>query len=159
MPDYSNGKIYKITGGGLTYIGSTIQSLAQRMTKHKSEKKVGRFCSSNALFEFQDCMITLIEDYSCERREQLLARERYWYGIIDCVNKIPPLRNNEENEVRKAYLANYREIHKNKNKDYQKKYFQANKEKIFKHRKQQSLKEQNIKEQNIKEQNIKEQNI
>jgi len=125
MPNYSNGKIYKITGGGLTYIGSTTQSLARRLAKHKSEKNVGRIGSSNALFDFDDYMITLVEDYPCERREQLLMRERYWYDNIECINIIPPLTDPEK---RKEYMKEYNENHKNP--EYQKQYFQDNKEKM-----------------------------
>ena len=35
--EYQDGKIYKITGGGLTYYGSTIQTLEERFIKHKSK--------------------------------------------------------------------------------------------------------------------------
>lgn len=126
MPNYSNGKIYKITGGGLTYIGSTTQSLARRLAKHKSEKNVGRFGSSNVLFDFDDYMITLVEDYPCERREQLLMRERYWYDNIECINKIPPLTDPEQ---RKEYEKQYNQNHKNT--EYKRQYFQDNKEKIY----------------------------
>ena len=39
MPDYSKGKVYKITAGGLTYIGSTTQTLSKRLAKHRSYLK------------------------------------------------------------------------------------------------------------------------
>jgi hypothetical protein len=32
---YENGKIYKITGGGMTYYGSTTQPLYKRFHQHK----------------------------------------------------------------------------------------------------------------------------
>lgn len=102
MPDYSKGKIYKITGGGLTYIGSTTVSLAQRMAQHRSDKKRwengNKKCSvtSAKVLQYEDNAITLIEDVVCDRKEQLLARERYWIEQIKNVNKIIPTRSSEE---------------------------------------------------------------
>ena len=43
MPDYSKSKIYKITGLiyiGLIYIGSTTQTLSERIRDHKKTIKV-----------------------------------------------------------------------------------------------------------------------
>ena len=39
MVNYHAGKIYKITGGDLTYIGSTTISLSQRLAQHKKITK------------------------------------------------------------------------------------------------------------------------
>ena len=41
MPNYQNGKIYKITSGDLIYIGSTTQSLAKRWGDHNKDLKYG----------------------------------------------------------------------------------------------------------------------
>ena len=35
--NYQNGKVYKITGGGLTYIGSTTVPLSRRLAKHRDD--------------------------------------------------------------------------------------------------------------------------
>lgn len=42
MPDYSKGKIYKIwsPSTGLTYIGSTIQTLSNRLSGHRVKHKL-----------------------------------------------------------------------------------------------------------------------
>ena len=102
MVNYANGKIYKITGGCLIYIGSTTQPLYKRLNEHKNQKvsfergNKLKYCSSAELLKFEDCCITLIEDYPCERREQLLARERYHYDQFDCVNIKKPMRTSEE---------------------------------------------------------------
>ena len=41
MPDYQNGKIYKILNNidGEIYVGSTIEALGQRMSKHRYTMK------------------------------------------------------------------------------------------------------------------------
>ena len=102
MVNYANGKIYKITGGGLTYVGSTTQPLYKRLNEHRNQKASfdrgdkSKSCSSAELLVFDDCCITLIEDFPCERKEQLLARERYYYDLLDCVNKMKPLSTPEE---------------------------------------------------------------
>ena len=55
MPDYSKGKIYTIrcrTDETLIYVGSTIQPLNRRFSKHKTEYKSNKKnkCSSKRLF-------------------------------------------------------------------------------------------------------------
>jgi hypothetical protein len=110
MPDYKNGKIYKIVGGGLTYIGSTTQTLNARFIAHKCEKKLrpNKKCSSFELLDYDDCKIELIENYSCENNNQLRERERYWYNLIENKNTIKPLRTNDEiKEYQKEYQKHY----------------------------------------------------
>jgi predicted GIY-YIG superfamily endonuclease len=53
MPDYKNGKIYKLWSpqGDEIYIGSTTQSLAKRKAEHKQMKNS---CCSKLLFEKYD---------------------------------------------------------------------------------------------------------
>ena len=43
-----------------------------------------------------DCQITLVEDCPCERKEQLLMRERYWIENTSCINITHPLRTSTE---------------------------------------------------------------
>ena len=55
--------------------------------------------SSYLLFDkygIDNCEIVWIEDYPCERKEQLTARERYYIENINCVNKLIPGRTNHE---------------------------------------------------------------
>jgi len=98
MPNYQNGKIYKITAGNLTYYGSTTQPLSKRLTNHISEKNnnLNKKCSSFPLLDMPDCKIILVEDYPCERREQLLARESYYIESNECVNKNRPFLTDEQ---------------------------------------------------------------
>lgn len=76
---YKNGKIYKIECDELTYYGSTCTTLVKRLHMHKI---LTNKCSSKILFENGSApIITLVEDFPCERREQLLARGWWtkWY--------------------------------------------------------------------------------
>jgi hypothetical protein len=96
MPNYQNGKIYKITGTTdegkeLIYIGSTTQKLCKRLTGHKTDMKNNKNLSSQQVVKCIDCLITLIESCQCNSKEELLMRERYYYDLYDCINKIKPL--------------------------------------------------------------------
>tara|TARA_R110000772_G_scaffold163599_1_gene275040 strand:- start:262 stop:861 length:600 start_codon:yes stop_codon:yes gene_type:complete len=103
--NYKNGKIYKIICNitGKQYIGSTIQTLGQRLSKHRREhaqrllnpsEHIGT--SSFEIFGNGDYNIILIQDYPCQRREQLLMKERFFIDNMTCINKICPIRTREE---------------------------------------------------------------
>lgn len=97
MVNYKNSKIYKIVGKGLVYIGSTSRPLSERMNEHKQHKKAYERgtkggCSSRFVLEHLDATIILIEEYPCENKEQLKARERYWVDSMKCVNVNRPIR-------------------------------------------------------------------
>jgi hypothetical protein len=125
MPDYKNGKIYKIVNDklGLTYYGSTTQILSQRMGGHIVAKK--RFdngkCPNMTSFQLLDGnqKIYLVEKYPCNDKNELERRERYYIENNDCVNKCIPSRTNKE----------YRIDNKDKIKQYQKEYDKNNKDK------------------------------
>jgi len=53
MPDYQNGKIYKIWSpeGDDIYIGSTTEILCRRLAAHKSNYNTGKTITSRILFE------------------------------------------------------------------------------------------------------------
>ena len=94
MPDYSKGKIYKLwsPSTGLTYIGSTCQSIAMRLAGHVRSKKchdIGKYnyVTSFEILEYNDYRIDLIEEYPCENRMQLNKREGEIITQIDCINK------------------------------------------------------------------------
>ena len=122
MPDYKNGKIYKIVDNtsDMVYIGSTCQTLAQRLAKHRSsyaswlrDKKTENGLSSFKIIANGDYDIILIEYYPCESKEELHSRERYWIESFECVNKIRPTRTRKEyyEENREAIKA-YNITHK-----------------------------------------------
>ena len=110
MVNYQNGKIYKITGTNnegieLIYIGSTSQKLCVRLAGHVRDFKNGENTSSSKkVLICNDYKITLIELYPCNSKEELLMRERYYYDMFDCVNKLKPiLLEGERNEYTKQY--------------------------------------------------------
>ena len=130
MVNYQNGKIYRIVCNitGKQYIGSTISHLNTRLSQHKKSFS----CTSIQVLENGDYNIVLIEDYPCERKEQLLQRERFFIETMECVNKKYPLRTRHEwyqdnkkrliekqllwNNNNKDKLREYQETFKNKNK-------------------------------------------
>jgi hypothetical protein len=141
MPvDYKQGRIYRITCGDLTYYGSTCQTVCVRLAGHRRYYKYWKnnkknYTSSFQLFEIGNPIITLVEDFPCERKEQLLARERFYIENNDCVNKCIPGRTKKEYnadnsekicEHRKQYCAENSE----KISEYKKQYYAENSEKI-----------------------------
>lgn len=129
---YAQSKIYKITGGGMTYIGSTTKKyLCQRMSCHRAAKKrfesgngKSNYCTSYPILDLPDCQITLIETFPCESRDQLNARERYWTEQIDCINKNIPGRTRQE------YDKIYYQQNKVSKAEYNRKYYQQQKNKL-----------------------------
>ena len=105
MPDYNKGKIYKLVADGTDdiYIGSTTQKLYKRLAVHKCKATHGNIdCTSRFLFEQGNVKIILIEDYPSERKEQLIARERYWIETLPNINYIIPGRTPKENRAVKC---------------------------------------------------------
>ena len=156
MPDYQNAKIYKLVNDtlGLTYYGSTVQSLSVRKACHKSSSnKVYGKCSSRLLFDGKsDVDIVLVEKYPCNDREELHKRERFYIENNDCVNITVPLRTKKEwldahpnydKDYRKKNRVRLRELKKKATEkrkdhylDYQKKWKDANADKIREHARQ-----------------------
>ena len=118
MPNYHNGKIYKIlnTITEDIYIGSTIQPLSKRMHNHKRDATTCRF---NMLLHekmnelgIDNFYIELFESYPCETREELHAREGYWIRELSTLNKRVAGRK------RYQYREDKAETIKAKNKQY-----------------------------------------
>jgi hypothetical protein len=146
MPDYSKGKIYKLTTplSDEVYYGSTIQLLSKRKGAHKGAFNAGNFkCKSSKLFELSinDVEITLVENINCNSKEELLQRERFYIDNNNCINKNNPIRTNKDEQEykNKWYQQNkeriiektkqYNEDNKNNYKQYQKEWRQQNKNK------------------------------
>jgi hypothetical protein len=92
MPNYATGKIYRLISKQTddVYYGSTCSTLAQRLAEHRyafrhPEERLQ--CSSKELVKYTDVKIRLVEDFPCERREQLVAREQHFIDLNTCVNK------------------------------------------------------------------------
>ena len=118
MNKYHNGKIYKVVDVGYNkcYIGSTTESLSQRMARHrasynhflKGNKRHSTSCVE--LFDeygVENCKIELIVACKCETKDELLREEGKHIKNIDCVNKVISGR------TRKEYLTDKRIISKN----------------------------------------------
>jgi flagellar biosynthesis GTPase FlhF len=158
---YTNGKIYKITDTSYNecYIGSTVQTLSQRIAGHRGnhkqflkDKKV-RLVSVYTLFDnygLENCKIELLELCPCNSLIELRQREGYYIKALECVNKNIAGRTQREyvnenkdklSELRKQHnienkdtLSEHRKQHYNENKDTitecRKQYERENKDKI-----------------------------
>lgn len=107
MSDFSKGKVYRIVCNitGKQYVGSTIQSLSKRKESHKRnhirwvnegrpEKRLQY--TSVYVLDGGNYSIVLIENYPCNSKDELKARERHYIETLDCVNKQTPTRTRDE---------------------------------------------------------------
>lgn len=129
---YKNSKIYKIVDvaySGKCYVGSTCESLSQRMARHKymynqyTKSGTEGHRSAHAIFDeygVENCKIELIEEFPCENKMELHKREGYFIKENDCVNKRVEGRTDKE----------YRKDNKEWERERHKRYKEANKEKI-----------------------------
>ena len=135
MNKFQNGKIYKIISNYTDdiYIGSTTQKLCKRLSNHKECFKCYNkgtkkdYLTSYKIVQYEDAQIILIEDYPCDNKQKLEARERHFIELNNCVNKVIPTRTFKE--YRDDNKQHFKEIKKDwdvKNKvhimDYKKKY-------------------------------------
>jgi len=151
MRDYQQGKVYVIRSPHTDdeYIGSTIQTLCQRMSGHRANKN----CRSHLIIDAGDAYIELIEEYPCDNIEQLRRRE----GEIirsrpNCINRNVAGRTEKEwtednktilRQKRLVYLEITKEKHRaswkayrEKHKENRKKYEKENKEALKAYHKQ-----------------------
>ena len=122
MPNYQNGKIYKLicSETDRVYIGSTTTKLKYRKLQHiHSNNK----CTSK---DFINAKIYLIEDYPCNSKLELHNKEREYIENTDCVNKKIPGRTGKESSK-----ANYEKNKKELNKK-SREYHEDNKEELNK---------------------------
>ena len=86
MPDYNQSKIYKLVSNKSPdiYIGSCLMRLSSRLSSHRSKSNK---TSSRKLF-IDDAIITivLIEDYPCNNKNELKARELLHITNTPCIN-------------------------------------------------------------------------
>lgn len=132
--NYQNGKIYKIVSDNTDkiYIGSTCSPLSKRLYQHKNafnNQKAGRrIVTSIKLLELGEVDIILIENFPCNNKNELHARERFWIEQ----NKETVVNRNIPNRTQKEYRHDNKEIIAQQMKQYR----QDNKEKIAKQSKQ-----------------------
>ncbi|MCP4178839.1 MAG: hypothetical protein GY756_13840 [bacterium] len=139
MVNYSNSKVYKIqtildSEIHEVYYGSTTKKyLSQRMDKHRSDFKHKdtnkRNTSVFRLFEkygIDNCEIVLVELVNCNSKDELLMREKHFIQSNPCLNKMIPIRTNDERkQIKKEsaiiYRQNNKEIISTKEKIYREK--------------------------------------
>ena len=138
MPNYSNGKIYKIEPTceheeNEVYIGATTRRLlSQRMALHRNDYKRWKKGNSTArtysfkLFDkygVENCEIILIEYVNCKTKDELFERERYHIKETPCINKCVPNRTYTEF---RAYMKQYYQDHRIEAIEYMKQYRDLN---------------------------------
>ena len=118
MVNYSNGKIYKIINENneIIYIGSTTQTLCKRYSTHQ--------------YKLQNHKIILIENYSCNSKEELLKKEQEFIEQhSNLLNKIKSYQSTQDRiEYKKENDKNYRLNNKEKINEVKKKHYEDNKE-------------------------------
>ena len=162
--DYSKGKIYIIRNSenDFTYIGSTCQTLAQRMAQHRRDMKYPKrqhYKLYQAMNELgvDAFYIELLEDYPCQKKEELLKKEGETIRELNSeFNKIISGRNRKEYyqdnreeikdkqkhayECNKQHFLEYAKAYRDNNKDVLKdkkcKYYENNKERILEYKKE-----------------------
>jgi hypothetical protein len=114
MSKYSQGKIYKLTSSQTdkVYIGSTIRSLNDRFSNHKSHykswlKSQMHKITSYDLLQYEDVKIELIKEFPCETKKELEKEEGKLILENNCVNKHVAGRTKKEST----------RIYRNKNKE------------------------------------------
>jgi GIY-YIG catalytic domain. len=129
--DYSKAKVYRLfcEGCELVYIGSTIQSLSTRLSKHrfKAFQPKPNITSSKlfwfSIFNDTEVKIELLESYPCNSRKELHERERFYIELyrsrgISVINSKIPFRTPHERVLLKK-------IWRENNRDYFVKWKQA----------------------------------
>jgi len=123
MVNYQNGKIYVIRSNNTenVYIGSTTRPLSERMGEHRGDFKHNRGKSSFEVLKHGGAYIELIEDYPCNKKEQLCKRE----GEV-----MRATENTVNRNIAGRTLKEWRDEHKVEAKQYNKKYNLENKEQL-----------------------------
>lgn len=120
-------KIYALRNetSDLTYVGSTIQTLARRFTRHQASRRHWlkgntNNCSSFPIVECPTAYIELLEE--CEEGVRY-ERERWWIeNTPNCVNKCVPGRTSKE------YRAEWYQANKEKQDAQTKAWVEAHRE-------------------------------
>ena len=141
--DYQNGKIYIIRNkvNDLTYIGSTCQSLSQRMAQHRVDTKKNKKNNMklhklmNEL-SAENFYIELIDYYPCDTREELFKKEgeyiRHHQSMLN--SKIQGRTDKEYREENREEILMKKKKHYEQNREHYlqkvKEYSEANKDEV-----------------------------
>ena len=130
MPDYSLSKIYKLVSNKTSdiYIGSCLMRLSSRLCTHKHKSNT---CVSKKLF-VNDAIITivLIENFACNTKNELKARELQHITTNNCINVNKPFVCEIPFGDGKAYKKEYYAINAEQIKSRTKEYYTINAEQI-----------------------------
>jgi group I intron endonuclease len=138
---YTKARVYKLTNDQTDdeYVGSTCNPLYKRLGQHKADSTKER-CKNRPLYQLmnkigkQNFQMVLLEEYPCENREQLRARESYYIKLLKpTLNKIDAVTNNEK---RAQYAKDYYKENSNKIVEYSRLYREKNGDRISARRNQ-----------------------
>jgi hypothetical protein len=132
MPvDYQKAKIYCIRSPNtdLIYIGATCQQLSSRMAQHRQDIRREKTVTSKVIIEYGDAYIELLENYPCANKEELDKKEGEYIRTQNCCNKFIPDR------TKKEYQKQYFEDNKEDLLEQHKQYYQTNKEALLEQKK------------------------
>ena len=148
---YNYGKIYKVWDNAFTkcYIGSTTETLSQRMARHRVSYNIWKRGSDKGYYKVFDlfdefgvenCKIEWVEDYSCNSKKELEAREGKFQREEQCINKRVAGRSSKEyyDDNREQILERKREYYQENKEDILQKtkdYTDNNKDKVLERKK------------------------
>ena len=129
---YENSKIYKLQhDDGHFYIGSTINELRKRLSQHKGQNRPNQRVYAHIASEWDKVRIVLIEEFSCENKQELLRKEdEYIQKELDnplCLNTLHAVLNVEK---QREHKREYRAEHLDEIRERDKAYYEENREEI-----------------------------
>lgn len=145
MPNYNDGKIYELYNliNDDVYVGSTCEVLSRRKAKHWYQAKNKPSPVHKAMMEIglEHWKIRLIEDFPCERKEQLNAREGHWIrerGTLNCriAGRTQREYYKDNCEVIKQRTRDWHAENPERHRATSKAWAEANKEKVAEYKKQ-----------------------
>ncbi len=151
--DFSKAKIYKITNdfNDDVYVGSTCDELTKRFSKHKYDsydpsKQNRPFYKLVNEIGFNRFRIELIENYPCEDIYQLRQREGHH------IREMGTLNVRIENRTQKEYMDNYNKTYYQENKEYHQNLYKMNSE-TLEVKRNENKKEKKAYDKNYREKN------
>ena len=111
----------------LKYVGSTKQTLPERMRCHIYQKKNMKSTCSSTELNLHNSIIYVLEECSEEDRKE---REQYWIDNTDCVNQYNARRKVNKQEYQKQYMVEYRKKNREKHNLYKREWRKLKKEEL-----------------------------
>ena len=151
MPNYANGKIYRLECRDPIctdfYVGSTVQPLGDRLSRHKSKPARGVLEVVEINGGWECWRMTLIEPFPCKTKLELLTREDYWQTKLNpTMNKLKALPVHiqptglktdskewaiEHYRLNRESLLAYSNAYYARNRERKKAYYLANRDRIL----------------------------